>query len=292
MNFFNLDGADMVLKHAILYGCPSFSKLHQSLEDIWMPDIKRHQLPGILSGLNGVRTLVNVSNGVRNLVVVPVHEYQKDGRLVRSVAKGASLFARTTSSEITKFGARLAIGAQNALQGVEGLLTVRDDQSNEWEALDLGDADAPRALSNYADQPLGILQGLRGAIKSLERDLLVTKDVIIAVSTEARESGSLEGAAKAVARNAPTLILRPMIGASKAVSQTLLGAANSADPQNRRRLEDVSSVNQFVDETLPCANLATRNTSNINSSKTEKSFGFSDLAEALRMLQKTAQTKV
>lgn len=241
MNFFNLDGADMVLKHAILYGCPSFSKLHESLEDIWMPDIKRNQLPGVLSGLNGVRTLVNVGTGVRNLIVVPIHEYQKDGRLVRSVAKGASSFARNTSSELSKLGARLAVGAQNALQGAEGLLNgSKDIQDIEWEPLQAEEAGEPRILSNFADQPLGILQGLKGAARSLERDLLLTRDVIIAVSAEARESGSVEGAAKAVARHAPTMILRPMIGASKAISQTLMGAANTADPQNRRRLADVT----------------------------------------------------
>lgn len=240
MNFFNLDGADMVLKHAILYGCPSMSKLHQSLEDIWMPDIKRNQLPGVLSGLNGVRTIVNVGSGVRDLVVIPIQEYQKDGRVVRSVSKGASAFVRTTGSELTKFGARLAIGAQNALQGAEGFLgNPQRSKDTEWEGVDM-DADEKKAFSNYADQPTGILQGLKGAARSLERDLLITRDVIIAVSGEARESGSVEGAARAVARHAPTMILRPMIGASKAVSQTLMGATNTVDPQNRRRLEDVS----------------------------------------------------
>ena len=241
MNFFNLDSADMILKHAIIYGCTSFSKLHASLEDIWMPDIKRNQLPTVLSGLNGVRTLVNVGSGVRNLITIPVQEYRKDGRIVRSLSKGAVAFVRTSGSEITKFGARLAVGAQTALQGAEDFLVKpRGAGEPEWDTAELGD-DQKRAFSHYADQPAGILQGLRGAAKSLERDLLVAKDVVVAVSGEAKESGSFEGAAKAVARHAPTIVLRPMIGASKAVSQTLMGATNSVDPKNRQRLEDVSA---------------------------------------------------
>lgn len=240
MNFFNLDSADMVLKHAIIYGCTSFAKLHGSLEDIWMPDIKRNQLPTVLSGLNGVRTLVNVGSGVRNLVTVPVQEYRKDGRIVRSISKGALSFARTSGSELTKFGARLAVGAQTALQGAEDFLVKpRQSDDTEWETADLGE-EAKRAFSRYADQPTGILQGLRGAAKSLERDLVMTRDVVVAVSGEAKDSGSVGGAAKAVARHAPTIVLRPMIGATKAVSQTLMGATNTVDPRNRQRLEDVS----------------------------------------------------
>ncbi|KAJ8605685.1 hypothetical protein MRB53_041402 [Persea americana] len=109
-------------QHTVIYGCSGFDRLHQSLEDVWMPDIKKNQLPSVLSGLNGVRTLVNVTSGVRDLVVVPIQEYRKDGRIVRSISKGALAFARTTGGELTRFGAKLAIGAQTALQGAEDYL--------------------------------------------------------------------------------------------------------------------------------------------------------------------------
>lgn len=249
MNFFNLDGADITLKHAIVYGCRSFARLHQSLEDVWMPDIKRNQLPGILSGLNGVRTLVNVGGGFKNLVVIPVQEYQKDGRVVRSISRGATAFMKTTGSELTKFGARVAVGAHNALQGAEGLFSGQGP-SNAFDpdAL-ISDADADATQqpltdvpvhSNFSEQPAGFLQGLKSAARSLERDLLLTRDVLIAVSGEVRESDSAEGAARAVVRHAPTLVLRPMIGASKAISQTLMGVTNAVDPENRRRMDEVS----------------------------------------------------
>lgn len=241
MNFFILESADFTLKHTIVYGTSGFTKLRQSLEDVWMPDIRRNQLPSVLSGLNGVRTVVNVGTGVRDLIMIPIQEYKKDGRLVRSISKGALAFAKTTGGELTKFGARLAIGAQNALQGAEDFLSGTPS-GPIWEGEDLNDEEK-RAISHYANQPAGILQGLKGAARSLERDILITKDVIIAISGEMRESGTAEGAARAVVRHAPTLILRPMIGASKAISQTLMGATNTVDPQNRRRVEDVSLSN-------------------------------------------------
>ncbi|CAG7916135.1 unnamed protein product [Penicillium olsonii] len=229
MNFFVLDGADMVLRHVIIYGVSGFDRLGQTLNDIWMPDVKKNQLPGVLAGLAPIRSLVNVGGGVRDLVVVPMREYQKDGRIVRSIQKGAVAFAKTTSNELVKLGAKLAIGTQTVLQGAEDLLTTPAQEEDEEEA---------KKISLYADQPVGVVQGLRGAYSGLERDLLLARDAIVAVPGEVVESGSAKAAAKAVWKRAPTVILRPAIGVSKAVGQTLLGAGNTLDPSNRRKMED------------------------------------------------------
>lgn len=244
MNFFILDEADMVLRHVIIYGVSGFDRLGQTLNDIWMPDIKRNQLPGVLAGLAPIRSLVNVGSGVKDLVVIPMREYQKDGRIVRSIQKGAFSFAKTTTNELVKLGAKLAIGTQTVLQSAEDFLnspTTPAAGHLDGEG-DSGDEEERKQISHYADQPVGVVQGLRGAFRSLERDLLMTRDAIVAVPGEVMESNSAAGAAKAVWRRAPTVILRPAIGATRAVGQTLLGAGNTLDPTNRRRIEDVSLI--------------------------------------------------
>ncbi|THC91154.1 hypothetical protein EYZ11_009385 [Aspergillus tanneri] len=244
MNFFVLDGADMVMRHVIIYGVSGFDKLGQTLNDIWMPDIKRNQLPSVLAGLAPIRSLVNVGGGVKDLVVVPMREYRKDGRIVRSIQKGALAFAKTTSNELIKLGAKLAIGTQTVLQGAEDLLTTPSAPLVGMEE-DIADEEEAKRISLYADQPVGVVQGLRGAFRGLERDLLLTRDAIVAVPGEVVESGSAKAAAKAVWKRAPTVVLRPAIGVSKAVGQTLLGAGNTLDPSNRRKMEDVSSYTLF-----------------------------------------------
>ncbi|CRG87749.1 Autophagy-related protein 2 [Talaromyces islandicus] len=242
MNFFVLDEADMVMRHVIIYGVSGFDKLGQTLNDIWMPDIKRNQLPGVLAGLAPIRSLVNVGSGFKDLVVVPMREYKKDGRIVRSIQKGAFSFAKTTSNELIKLGAKLAIGTQTVLQNAEDFLgapkTTQAVHHHFDGEGDSADEEEKKQISHYADQPVGVVQGLRGAFSSLERDLLTARDAIVAVPGEVMESGSAAGAAKAVWRRAPTVILRPAIGATRAVGQTLLGAGNTLDPANRRRIED------------------------------------------------------
>jgi len=119
------------------------------------------------------------------------------------------------------------------LQNAETMLAPGTEQDKaEFED------ESKKQISLYADQPIGIVQGLRGAYASLERDLLLAKDAIIAVPGEVMASGSATGAAKAVLRSSPTIILRPAIGASKAVGQTLLGAGNAMDRRNLRRMEE------------------------------------------------------
>ncbi|KAI1140549.1 hypothetical protein F5Y05DRAFT_378801 [Hypoxylon sp. FL0543] len=238
MNFLVLDQSRMVLKHTIIYGVSGFDRLGKTLNDIWMPDVKKTQLPGVLAGLAPVRSLVNVGSGFRNLIEIPIKEYKKDGRIIRSISKGAVAFAKTTGTEIVKLGAKLAVGTQYALQGAEGVLVKQPDprEVTGWDDEEL-DTEEPKQISLYADQPTGVMQGLRGAYSSLARDLNVARDAIIAVPGEVMESQSAQGAAKAVLKRAPTIIFRPLIGSSKAIGQTLMGATNALDPQNQRRVE-------------------------------------------------------
>ncbi|OTA87397.1 hypothetical protein M434DRAFT_399489 [Hypoxylon sp. CO27-5] len=238
MNFLVLDQSRMVLKHTIIYGVLGFDRLGKTLNDIWMPDVKKTQLPGVLAGLAPVRSLVNVGSGFRNLIEIPIKEYKKDGRIIRSISKGAVAFAKTTGTEIVKLGAKLAVGTQYALQGAEGVLVKQPDhrEVTGWDDEEL-DTEEPKQISLYADQPTGVMQGLRGAYASLARDLNVARDAIIAVPGEVMESQSAQGAAKAVLKRAPTIIFRPLIGSSKAIGQTLMGATNALDPQNQRRVE-------------------------------------------------------
>lgn len=234
MNFFVLDRADMVLRRVILYGVSGFDRLGIMLNNIWMPDVKRNQLPGVLAGLAPIRPLVDVSSGVRDLIAVPIREYRKDGRVVRSIQKGALAFAKTTATELVNLGAKMAIGTQQILQNTEDLFVTREQQE-EPDA----DDESRKQISLYADQPIGIKQGLRTAYASLERDLLIARDAIVAVPGEVMASSTAKGAAKAILKQSPTIILRPAIGATKAVGQTLMGAGNMLDKQNLRRIDEV-----------------------------------------------------
>ncbi|PHH66894.1 hypothetical protein CDD81_5246 [Ophiocordyceps australis] len=244
MNFIVLEEARMVMRHAIVYGVSGFDRLGKTLNDIWMPDVRRNQLPGVVAGLAPVRSLVNIGSGFKDLVEIPLREYRKDGRVVRSISKGAFAFARTTGTELVKLGAKIAVGTQYALAGAEEMLSdksSREAAESNWEDFDdgaEGESEEKKQISLYADQPTGVMQGIRGGYRSLTRDVNLARDAIIAVPGEAMESGTASGAARAVLKRAPTIIFRPAMGVTKAIGQTLLGATNSIDPENKRRISE------------------------------------------------------
>lgn len=239
MNFIVLEEARMVLRHVIIYGVSGFDRLGKTLNDIWTPDVRNNQLPGVIAGLAPMRSLVNIGSGFRDLVEIPLKEYQKDGRVFRSISKGAVAFARTTGTEIVKLGAKLAVGTQYALQGAEGLLAEpgQNPGAVPWDDEDL-DEEERKQISLYADQPTGVIQGLKGGYRSLTRDVNLARDAIIAVPGEVMQSQGPAGAARAVWRKAPTIIFRPAMGVTKVIGQTLMGATNTMDPQNRRRIDE------------------------------------------------------
>ncbi|KAL2132890.1 hypothetical protein VTI74DRAFT_3204 [Chaetomium olivicolor] len=248
MNFFMLEETRLVLRRLILYGVSGPEELGKRIKAVWKSDVMSHQLPTVLSGLASVRSLVTAGSGFRHLIEIPIREYRKDGRLIRSIKKGVTAFSKTTGTEVVKLGAKLALGTQNALQGAENFLVpgqaagetsaaATASLGDDWESGEYDDGEAKRKISLYADQPLGIAQGVRGAYACLARDLAVARDAIIAVPAEIMESQSAQGAAAAVLKKAPTIVLRPAIGATKAVGQTLLGATNALDKQHRRRVE-------------------------------------------------------
>jgi hypothetical protein len=81
--------------------------------------------------------------------------------------------------------------------------------------------------------------GIKRAIESLVRNAKSAGETVIAIPQEVAESGSAAGAGKTVLKAIPVAIIRPLIGASGAVSNTLMGIQNSLDSNHQQNIEDV-----------------------------------------------------
>lgn len=213
----------------------------------------------MISGIAPVRSVVNVGSGVANLVLLPIEQYRKDGRLARGIQKGATAFARSTTLEALNVGARLATGTQVILEQAEAVLGARFSASVTTEALAAATTDDMslamteeeriELISRYAEQPGDLREGIESAYRSLGTNFRSAAQTILAVPMEVYErSGSevspgacsnkavsdtstwLKGPVRAVIRAVPIAVLKPMIGASEAVSKALFGLRNTLDP--------------------------------------------------------------
>ncbi|XP_049877954.1 autophagy-related protein 2 homolog A isoform X2 [Pectinophora gossypiella] len=78
-------------------GLLGLEKLVQWALHEWLSDIKRHQLPGLLSGIGPMHSLLQLITGIRDLVWLPVEQWRRDGRLVHGLRRGAASFTARTA---------------------------------------------------------------------------------------------------------------------------------------------------------------------------------------------------
>ncbi|KAJ2807942.1 autophagy- protein 2 [Coemansia guatemalensis] len=323
LNFFPLEDAEMTLISVKKRGVAGISKLVQALGHMWLPHLTQTQIPGVVSGVTPLRSLVNIGSGVADLVILPLEHYRKDGRLMQGIRRGAQSFAKTTALEAIQLGAKAAINAQSLLEQAGDILNVDVASSGDSgsaphshesrregmlspHAVDDGDmlqgtpglgtgyqqpiavdlADWPDYMSvdgrsqagggsehgggvgtsapaaprrgvfnksKYAKQPENLSEGMRQAYASLRSNVGDAMETILAIPLVVQEDdtgngdANSEGAAgrspvhgslRAVVHAVPIAVFKPMIGATEAVSKTLLGLRNTMEPGRRGQLED------------------------------------------------------
>lgn len=63
-------------------------KLITLLVTDWLADIRQNQIPAILGGVGPMHSFLQLAQGIKDLFIMPVEQYQKDGRLMRGFQKG------------------------------------------------------------------------------------------------------------------------------------------------------------------------------------------------------------
>jgi hypothetical protein len=83
VNFFHLDAAEMHLSHVKLTGIKGYDRLVEAVLNHWLPHIRETQLGNVVTGVSSIQSAVNIGSGVADLVLLPIEQYKKDGRIIR-----------------------------------------------------------------------------------------------------------------------------------------------------------------------------------------------------------------
>ncbi|TPX51151.1 hypothetical protein SeMB42_g02015 [Synchytrium endobioticum] len=269
MNLFHFDSADITLRGVKITGVRGVPKLIERLINEWLPHVTT-QVPRVVSGLSGVRPLVNLGSGIADLVLLPIEQFRKNGRIIRGLQRGTKSFAMAATLESITLGARLAVGTQVLLEAADDILNLdpQDQESEDVLASDhVGSASGASshrqssrpypnsavsgsgasigssvssitlAPSKFSDQPRNIREGVESAYRSLRRNFGDAARTILAIPTEIQENPGAQGTAVAIIRAVPVAVLKPMIGATEAMSKTLLGLRNQIDPVRHQESE-------------------------------------------------------
>ncbi|KAJ3390374.1 autophagy- protein 2 [Lobulomyces angularis] len=224
MNFAMLTGASINLTEVQLSGVSGWSKISEALLAQWLPHMKL-QVPQVISSISGLHSLVNIGGGLADLILLPVAQYKKDGKIIRGLRSGVESFASSTTMEAIKLTTKFAAGTQVFLEQADQLLSGGKK------------VESPSHFSKFSEQPSNLQEGVGMAYNSLKKNISTAANTVLAIPTEVYEKNN-QGKVQAVIRAVPIAVLKPMIGTAEAVTKTLIGVQNSLDPSNKSLMEE------------------------------------------------------
>lgn len=265
LNLCPLKGVKLELAPVQLRGSSGWGAVLEGVRDSWLRDVTQKQMHRILMGPSAIRSVFNVGAGMADLVLIPLREYRKDGRLLRGLRKGAvrclrniTIEALNASVGLTKVvattlndlvsDAPLALtagphgaagGGGGGVAGTGAMMMMPSGGGVGSGGSGVGGGVGGRRLIEPGPQPRGVRDGLEHAYDSLSRGLNSAAHTIIAIPIQELERSGPRGSVRAVFRALPIAVVRPVAGATEALSITLLGVRNKIDPTARREEEEL-----------------------------------------------------
>uniref|UniRef100_A0A8D0SE47 Autophagy related 2B n=1 Tax=Sus scrofa TaxID=9823 RepID=A0A8D0SE47_PIG len=193
----------------------------------WLTDIKKNQLPGILGGVGPMHSLVQLVQGLKDLVWLPIEQYRKDGRIVRGFQRGAASFGTSTAMAALELTNRMVQTIQAAAE------TAYDMVSPGTLAIE------PKKVRRFphhrlAHQPVDLREGVAKAYSVVKEGLTDTAQTIYETAAREHESRGVTGAVGEVLRQIPPAVVKPLIVATEATSNVLGGMRNQMRPDVRQ----------------------------------------------------------
>jgi len=244
INLFAYEGLEVVMRRFEMEDVRGgWRALFMMIEEQWNKDVRR-QRHKCLAGVSfpPINKVATIGKGFSNLVMMPLEQYNKDGRIVHGIRRGTSSFARTVAIEALGTFSKAAMTAQSLLEH------ARDVFSTLPAGTEFGveSVDQSQLASSIAgsSQPRDVHEGLQSAADSFTKEFKRAAFVLVALPIDDFQRDGATGAVKSVLRGVPIAVIRPLIGATQAVSSTLLGLRNSVDPDKHKE-ENQKFKNRF-----------------------------------------------
>uniref|UniRef100_A0A3Q1H0K3 Uncharacterized protein n=1 Tax=Anabas testudineus TaxID=64144 RepID=A0A3Q1H0K3_ANATE len=208
-------------------GLLGVDKLFSYAINEWLNDIKKNQLPGLLGGVGPIHSLVQLVQGFRDLVWLPIEQYRKDGRIVRGFQRGTASFGTSTAMAALELTNRMVRTIQAAAETAYDMVSPVPDER---------DTKRIKRYSHYglSHQPVDLREGVAKAYTVVKEGITDTALTIYDTATREHEQRGMTGAVGGVLRQLPPAVVKPLIMATEATSNVLGGMRNQIHPDARQ----------------------------------------------------------
>ncbi|XP_027574169.1 autophagy-related protein 2 homolog B isoform X1 [Pipra filicauda] len=209
------------------HGLLGVDKLFSYAISEWLNDIKKNQLPGILGGVGPMHSLVQLVQGLKDLVWLPIEQYRKDGRIVRGFQRGAASFGTSTAMAALELTNRMVQTIQAAAETAYDMVSPGPTFIEAKKIKRF-----PR--HRLAHQPVDLREGVAKAYSVVKEGITDTAQTIYETAAREHENRGVTGAVGGVLRQIPPTVVKPFIVATEATSNVLGGMRNQIRPDVRQ----------------------------------------------------------
>lgn len=206
------------------HGLLGLEKLLRWALQEWLADIKLHQLPGLLSGIGPMHSLLQFITGIRDLVWLPVEQWRRDGRLVHGLRRGAASFTARTAVAALDITTRLIHVIQATAETAFDMLTpgptLQLQQTYERRQR------RRRRRYDPSRQPSDIREGVASAYQTVKEGFAETAATMALAARSERGVGVL--------RHLPGAAVAPLALAAAGAADVLGGVRAQLAPDLRR----------------------------------------------------------
>lgn len=223
-NLFQVDEAFIRLPALKLRGVKGLKALLQRCTDEWLLHVKTQQLPEIVGSMGPFKSALSVSQGLSNLIVLPLEAYERDGKWIKGLERGVQGLARTLLEQGLNLGINATASAKTVFEAADSKLSGRPNLQSDIDGI----------VSQHRDQPENLTDGLLQAFSEVSQGLKTAASTIVALPLPLdRPTGANTSTAGARLRLVPVAILKPLVGTTSALLKALQGARNSLNPERK-----------------------------------------------------------
>lgn len=211
---------ELTLKNMKKRNVKGYDRLRKYVVDEWYNDITKRQLHNVAYSVGPMHSIVKLVSGVRDLVVLPVESYRKDGQIVRGFQKGTKSFGTNAALAFLDLTERAVSTIQQAAELAYNLLSPTAGQT---------------IMPPVSHQPLDFREGVHNAYIVMANGIKdTTRTLAAAAATDTRNSKGVTGAVGEVLRQIPPAMVRPIIDATVATNNVLNGVKYQLVPEARQ----------------------------------------------------------
>jgi len=178
-----------------------------------------------------MHAFLQLIQGIKDLFMMPVEQYQKDGRILRGIQRGAHSFSSSTAMSLLDF--------TNKLLGViKFAAEMAFDIMSPESSVVLGKLPHPSINRNALRRPADMREGMFNALAIIQEGMEETARTVMQNVIEDHNRRGLTGAVGGIIRQVPSNLVRPVILATSATTNVLEGMKNQVAPDARKEEEE------------------------------------------------------